>query len=685
MKYFQAGTEILPPSPLPMTNAEAALAIARALGPVLPLCYIEDGVCACGGTWDDKAKVMVPHTEHDLGKAPIGKLVKTGWKEATANSATVDRWWRLHPRANVGLALPPAKVAFIDPDSPDALAEAEAEGVEGGMRRDSRNVGFLFKRPKDCPVINISKSADHTDLEIRTDGYAVVWGTHANGDPVRVDLNTPLCDMPGWAVERLNAKAASKAEQNAVRAARRAERAAQGIAGDEPLWQLDDVALERWNGTLYEVDSLGNLDRSRSLYHLGIDLANHGATEAGIRWAVENRDAALGWRKYTDRDDADTRYDEIAEKVVADGIRRGKPLWQKEPSTGSDGAETCLGCAERDTTIAALGEQLREHKLADQMRRNKAFPAGEVEIGRYYSRQAAAALSQGKIEAPVWGEETERITGQSPATASRFHKAYERLQTDPEIGPTLAWRIKRDVDKDGHEHIKVVVPIVPPDPSERTTGALLAPVARLRRPKDRATHGGARDACPKCQSPMTRTTYDVCQNDTCGHMVTHPSKTVGQGRFHDETEAPPVQIGDDFYAVEVQAPSRFHDEIPGVRTYHEQDEIGSRQPISFVSRDDMEVAAGPRLRLVPDDGPATPTVERPKPWRCDCGCLERYPRQAGGWRCDGCGALGGQFTPSSEWQEVPDGFPCPPGGEFNVNFETGKTYARWPAQEEVAG
>ena len=93
---------------------------------------------------------------------------------------------------------------------------------------------------------------------------------------------------------------------------------------------------------------------------------------------------------------------------------------------------------------------------------------------------------------------------------------------------------------------------------------------------------------------MTRTTYDVCQNPECGHMVTHPSRTVGRP-FHDETEAPPVQIGGDFYAVEVQAPRPFHDEMQGERTYSMQDEMVPRgpNPVSFVSREDQEWADDP--------------------------------------------------------------------------------------------
>ena len=37
------------------------------------------------------------------------------------------------------------------------------------------------------------------------------------------------------------------------------------------------------------------------------------------------------------------------------------------------------------------------------------------------------------------------------------------------------------------------------------------------------------------------------------------------------------------------------------------------------------------------------------------------------------------FEPSAEWQIVPEGFPCPPGGEFNMNLQTGVTLGRWPA------
>jgi hypothetical protein len=41
------------------------------------------------------------------------------------------------------------------------------------------------------------------------------------------------------------------------------------------------------------------------------------------------------------------------------------------------------------------------------------------------------------------------------------------------------------------------------------------------------------------------------------------------------------------------------------------------------------------------------------------------------------------FVPSSEWQQVPDGYVCPPGGEFNMNLQSGVTLGRWPGLAEA--
>jgi hypothetical protein len=52
------------------------------------------------------------------------------------------------------------------------------------------------------------------------------------------------------------------------------------------------------------------------------------------------------------------------------------------------------------------------------------------------------------------------------------------------------------------------------------------------------------------------------------------------------------------------------------------------------------------------------------------GCAE-HRREGGAARAE-------PFVPSSEWQVVPDGYPCPPSGEFRMDFATGTNWGRWP-------
>ena len=119
---------------------------------------------------------------------------------------------------------------------------------------------------------------------------------------------------------------------------------------------------------------------------------------------------------------------------------------------------------------------------------------------------------------------------------------------------------------------------------------------------------------------------------------------------------------------------------------HEVRDSGSTPPTVDVRTKGHELrdSAPEPLNLL--DYAATRPDDLSRPWRCVCGSLERV-----GGRCDGCGARdrlavdGGQFVPSVEWQEVPDGYLCPPGGEFRMDFKTGKNWARWIRQAAVAG
>ena len=97
---------------------EAALAIARAFGPVVPLCWPDErGGCGCGRG----------HAGHDIGKAP---LTPHGFKDASIDPKVIGACWTRWPQANVGLDLERAGLVFVGPDR-TVRGRARAV-VEGG-------------------------------------------------------------------------------------------------------------------------------------------------------------------------------------------------------------------------------------------------------------------------------------------------------------------------------------------------------------------------------------------------------------------------------------------------------------------------------------------------------------------------------------------------------------------------
>jgi hypothetical protein len=279
-----------------------ALAIAVRYGPVLPLCWpAPDGTCGCGEG----------HRPRDVGKAPIGRLVPRGCKDASADPEIIRRWWAACPDANVGLDLERAGLLLVDPDSPDARREVMRLGAPPTLIRQSRNPAYLYQRTADCPVTSAIRTGDSGALDLKTKGYAVVYGTHRTGCDVFLEDFEPE-DPPGWAVERLR------------EVARRRERDATAVTdpSDEPPVRLDGQGLARWRGELVERTPEGHVDRSRSLFRLGLALAEGGGTARTVREELGRRDRALGWAKYAERSDGDARFAEIAAKAVAHAVRR---------------------------------------------------------------------------------------------------------------------------------------------------------------------------------------------------------------------------------------------------------------------------------------------------------------------------------------------------------------------------
>jgi hypothetical protein len=681
-----------------MTNAEAAQAIARALGPVLPICYVEDGACTCGGRYDLDSKTMVPHVGKELGKAPVSALVRNGVDDATTNSATIDRWYRQHPRAGVALSLKPSRVVFIDPDSSEALAEAQREGVAGGMLRSSRNDGFLFKRPADWPVISITKGADGTDLEIRTTGYAVVWNTHQDGSAVRVDLSTRLGDAPAWAGERLKQKAAAKAAQDAARATRRAERAESGVGDEPPVRGLPERALRRWRGELV-VEKNGKTDRSDSLYFIALDLAEHGASEAAVEAALRERDVALGWEKYTHRDDADDRYREAAERAVAWVVEREKgPKLRITSKTApaDDQAEDelaqlrreveelresnrdLLGWIDRLATLeedrktvinaqrAELEEKTAYISLVTEVlaKPNEEMSSTQKVVFLVLAYETHYRASRGRSNLPLIAL-AER-TGLSKNTCSMASRSLAERPGSP-FERTVTRELRRD--EEGLEQWVTTIDFRPR--TERTEETLRAGIALPKAP-DKPKHGGSPQAtearwrrCPQHRDDDV-VMHGVCSS--CGLVVGEKRMTAQEWAILNHQVCDPEERSSPVTVVPSTHNMRDSD---GPGELNHQDVDPALHPVSL-----LDYAAS-RPQEPPERCPAS-----------GCTALGFSQKPDGSWRCLKSAhdpRAFEQFTPSAEWQDLPDGYACPPGVEWRTNLTTGTSQVRWPEMAAVSG
>ena len=83
---------------------------------VVPVCWPDErGRCGCGRG----------HPLKNAGKAPLF----AGYNQRMLEPSEVARWWQRYPKANVGLQLRFSHLIVVDPDSPEALREAEELGL----------------------------------------------------------------------------------------------------------------------------------------------------------------------------------------------------------------------------------------------------------------------------------------------------------------------------------------------------------------------------------------------------------------------------------------------------------------------------------------------------------------------------------------------------------------------------
>ena len=182
----------------------AALGYASRGWPVAPGCYPDAaGRCACNR---DR-----PHEGKNIGKAPIGTLVRRGFTGATCDEALLRTWWQEHPRANLliptgvrsGLA-----VLDIDPRNGGPETLEDLVSTYGPVPRTpmARTGGgglhILFEYRGEGRLAK----AVGPGMELLTEGSAFVAppSLHRNGrryDWLVHPDQMPPAPMPSWLVE----------------------------------------------------------------------------------------------------------------------------------------------------------------------------------------------------------------------------------------------------------------------------------------------------------------------------------------------------------------------------------------------------------------------------------------------------------------------------------------------------
>jgi putative DNA primase/helicase len=207
--------EALSPQP---NMLEKALGYAQGGEHVFPVWWVEaNGRCACS-TPDCR----------DAGKHPLGKLARNGFKDATTDAATIRRWWRCFPLANIGIATGPSKLLVIDLDvKPDkgkdgrrAWQALKAQHGDPGETltqiTPSDSQHLVFDRSNFKEYIKSSDSKD--GLDVRADGGYIVAkpSIGANGKRYAFQRgDVDIAPAPEWlckwaSARRTNEKAEGK-------------------------------------------------------------------------------------------------------------------------------------------------------------------------------------------------------------------------------------------------------------------------------------------------------------------------------------------------------------------------------------------------------------------------------------------------------------------------------------------
>ena len=166
--------------------------------PVIPLCWPDGNLCACGRG----------HQDRSIGKVP---LTPNGLKDATMTIEGVKEYWERFPKANIGIVIPSGYFVLdvdVEHNGFDSLARMERDldfDMTPTWLVTTGTGGHHYWYKTNKPIRNTARLAGYDGLDIRgVGGYVVAPPSlHRNGrryvtSPI---WSGPITEAPGKLIE----------------------------------------------------------------------------------------------------------------------------------------------------------------------------------------------------------------------------------------------------------------------------------------------------------------------------------------------------------------------------------------------------------------------------------------------------------------------------------------------------
>lgn len=303
---------------------------------VIPLCWAEDGKCAC---------FMEHKNEKLIGKAP---LVKYANVEITGEK--IEEWFTKFPKANIGILIKESGLVIIDADSTEAVKEVETTWFNPEMIpsvKTGRGKHFYFRANSSTPINRVIHVGKSQMIDVFSRGILVAPpSTHKNGHQyqwINPPKKTGIPNIPKWIEDKFLTKKPVKSNVKKPKI---------HITGQKERININNLPLNDFVKSIIKLGKLspyyeerGYVSPSEALHGMIISCFQRGLSENQIYNIFTNPMYALSY-KYHEYDQEIRKFkDKTPEEWLEDEIARAeaKVLSRKKAKKNSRFNRTTTG------------------------------------------------------------------------------------------------------------------------------------------------------------------------------------------------------------------------------------------------------------------------------------------------------------------------------------------------------